>query len=172
MLGADIADPTAASVVATDALAVAPAPAASWFADWANQQGIQEFARLIEHAGLTAFIESCETPLTIFVPTNEAIRAMAGTMPTDMQLLRELLCVHITMGSLRWAPSVRARASPARAAVRVRGRAPRLHPHCAPARLAAVRSFTRTGASPPSASRRTTCRRRRRASTSRCRWAR
>ena len=99
----EITDPTAVSAVATDAIVVAPAPATSWFADWANQQGIQEFARLIEQAELTSFIESCETPLTIFVPTNEAIRAMAGTLPTEIQLLRELLCVHITMGSLRWA---------------------------------------------------------------------
>lgn len=81
-----------------------PAPVANWFVDWANQQGINEFARLIEQAGLTSFIESCETPLTIFVPTNDAIRAMAATLPTDMQLLRELLCVHITMGNLRCAP--------------------------------------------------------------------
>lgn len=100
---AEITDPTAVSAVATDAIAVAPAPATAWFADWANLQGIQEFARLIEQAELTSFIESCETPLTIFVPTNEAIRAMAGTLPTEIQLLRELLCVHITMGSLRWA---------------------------------------------------------------------
>jgi len=97
---AEITDPTAVSAVATDAIVVAPAPATSWFADWANQQGIQEFARLIEQAELTSFIESCETPLTIFVPTNEAIRAMAGNLPTEIQLLRELLCVHITMGSL------------------------------------------------------------------------
>ena len=108
--------PTAASIVAGDPAptngtaastsAAAPAEGAAavepWFADWANENGVQEFAQLLTHAGLSAFVESCEAALTIFVPTNEAIRALAHTLPTDTQLLRELLCVHITMGSLRY----------------------------------------------------------------------
>ena len=71
-----------------------------WFSDWANANGVSEFARLLSDAGLTGFVETCETPLTIFAPTNEAIRNLA-TLPSDTQLLRELLCVHITMGNLR-----------------------------------------------------------------------
>ena len=75
-------------------------PAPAWFSEWAASQGIQQFAHLLEQAGLISFVESCGTPLTMFVPTNDAILAMRATLPTDMQLLRELLCVHITMGSL------------------------------------------------------------------------
>ena len=77
------------------------ATAAPWFEAWASEKGVSEFARLLDRGGLATFVESCETPLTIFAPTNEAIMALGGTLPTDTQLLRELLCVHITMGNLR-----------------------------------------------------------------------
>ena len=81
--------------------AASAATAAPWFEAWASEKGVSEFARLLDHGGLATFVESCETPLTIFAPTNEAIMALGGTLPTDTQLLRELLCVHITMGNLR-----------------------------------------------------------------------
>ena len=71
-----------------------------------GESAVEEFAQLLSTAGLTPFVETCETPLTIFVPNNEAIRNMRHTLPTDVQLLHELLCVHITMGSLRCAPRV------------------------------------------------------------------
>ena len=72
------------------------------YAAEAASKGIDGFSRLLQEGGLTGFVESCETPLTIFAPTNEAILAVGNTLPADTQLLRELLRVHITMGSLRW----------------------------------------------------------------------
>ena len=93
---------TAAPAEAAQAVpAQAPTPT-PWFNDWAASKGIDQFSRLLGDAGLTTFVESCETPLTIFAPTNEAIMGLGSTLPTDTQLLRELLCVHITMGSLRY----------------------------------------------------------------------
>ena len=90
------------AVDAVDGADASSAPSApAWFQSWAAEKGVSEFARLLDRGGLTAFVESCETPLTIFAPTNEAIMALGGTLPTDTQLLRELLCVHITMGNLR-----------------------------------------------------------------------
>ena len=73
------------------------------FTAWANDNGVQEFARLVADAGLSSFVESCETPLTIFAPSNQALRQVAKHLPKDTQLLRELICVHITMGNLRCA---------------------------------------------------------------------
>jgi uncharacterized surface protein with fasciclin (FAS1) repeats len=91
---------TAAPVEVAAPEALAPPP---WFSEFASEKGVQEFANLLSTAGLTAFVESCETPLTIFAPTNEAIRQLGRQIPSDTQLLRELLCVHITMGSLWYA---------------------------------------------------------------------
>ena len=96
--GADDPSPSDAAGSSTDAAAANVPP---WFSEWANQNGVQEFAQLLHQAGLTTFVERCETQLTIFAPTNEAIRKLAHQLPADTQLLRELLCVHITMGSLR-----------------------------------------------------------------------
>ena len=71
-----------------------------WFIEWANENNLQEFARLVQEADLASFVEGSETALTLFAPSNEAIMAVAHKLPQDMQLLRELVCVHITMGSL------------------------------------------------------------------------
>ena len=73
------------------------------FSEWASANSLQEFANLVTEADLATFVEGGETPLTLFAPTNEAIRAVAHKLPGDVQLLRELVCVHITLGSLRWA---------------------------------------------------------------------
>jgi uncharacterized surface protein with fasciclin (FAS1) repeats len=98
------ANPMEATATEASATAAAPeaAPVQPWFNEWAASKGIDGFSRLLQEGGLTGFVESCETPLTIFAPTNEAILAVGNTLPADTQLLRELLCVHITMGSLRW----------------------------------------------------------------------
>ena len=74
-----------------------------WFVEFANSKGVPEFAEMLTKAGLTNFVESCETPLTIFAPSNQAIQQLAAQpkgVPTDVQLLRELVCVHVTMGNL------------------------------------------------------------------------
>ena len=71
------------------------------FKDFATEHGLHEFAALLVDAGLTDFIDNCDTALTIFAPTDEAIMRLGEQLPADNQLLRELLCVHITMGSLR-----------------------------------------------------------------------
>ena len=71
-----------------------------WFIEWANENNLQEFARLVQEADLASFVEGSETALTLFAPSNEAIMAVAHKLPQDMQLLRELVCVHITMGTL------------------------------------------------------------------------
>ena len=89
-----------------------PVPAASseapWFVAWASSNNLQEFARLVTDADLVSFVEGSETPLTLFAPSNDAIQAVAHKLPGDVQLLRELVCVHITMSSIR---SVRSRGS-------------------------------------------------------------
>ena len=92
---------TTATEANAPAAAPEAAPAQPWFNEWAATKGIDGFSRLLQEGGLTGFVETCETPLTIFAPTNEAILAVGNTLPADTQLLRELLCVHITMGSLR-----------------------------------------------------------------------
>ena len=58
------------------------------------------FARV--EAGLADFIDGCETALTIFAPTDEAIARLGDGMPSDTQLLRELLCdgAHCSRSSL------------------------------------------------------------------------
>ena len=78
-----------------------------WFQQWCEGQNLHEFAKLVAEADLATFVEGSETPLTLFAPSNEAIRAVAHKLPGDMQLLRELVCVHITMGSLRCAHTSR-----------------------------------------------------------------
>ena len=104
----DAAMPSAATAVVAgaDGVSGTAATQSAWFSQWAQMNNVEEFAQLLSTAGLTPFVETCETPLTIFVPNNEAIRNMRHTLPTDVQLLHELLCVHITMGSLRCAPRV------------------------------------------------------------------
>ena len=82
-----------------------------WFPAFAQERGVTEFSRLLTEAGLQSFVESSDHPLTIFAPSNEAIMALGGSMPSDMQLLRELLCVHITMGNLRCVPNRNGRGS-------------------------------------------------------------
>ena len=72
-----------------------------WFHAWSARNGVHEFAKLVTDADLMSFVEGSETPLTMFVPTDEAIRCLSDKLPADMLLLRELVCVHITMGSLR-----------------------------------------------------------------------
>jgi len=74
----------------------------SW-CEWAESNNLNEYAKLVAEADLTSFVEGSETPLTLFAPSNEAVCAVAHKLPGDMQLLRELVCVHITMGSLRYA---------------------------------------------------------------------
>ena len=148
------ADAAAAAVGSPDGTADDAAPPAStWsFSDWANAHGIGSFAKLLDTAGLTSFIEGSEAPLTIFAPGDEALAALSSQLPTDTQLLRELLCVHITMGGLRCA--------------RPSNHGPACHPclffplpaHLPPPRLAAAPSSCPRARSPPSASRRTTSR--------------
>ena len=78
-------------------------PPVPWFTSWASKNELSEFARLVVDSDLSTFVEGSETPLTLFAPTNQVLRAMAHKLPTDPQLLRELACVHITLGSLRCA---------------------------------------------------------------------
>ena len=73
------------------------------FRNFASQHNLSRFADLLESAGLTSFIETSEASLTIFAPSEKAIDRLSGQFPTDDQLLRELLCVHISMGSMRCA---------------------------------------------------------------------
>ena len=75
----------------------------SSFKDFATANGLQRFASLLVDAGLADFIDNCETALTIFAPSDEAFVRLGDSIPTDTQLLRELLCVHVTIGSLRFA---------------------------------------------------------------------
>ena len=93
---------------ASTAVAASTAPA-NWFSEWAQAHNVEEFAQLLQMAGLTSFVETCETALTIFVPTNDAIAKVRHTLPSEPNLLHELLCVHITMGSLRCARAARLR---------------------------------------------------------------
>jgi hypothetical protein len=86
-------------------LATPIAESAPWFQQFASKNGVTEFARLVSDSDLVGFVEGSETPLTLFVPTNEAILAVTHKLPGDQQLLRELVCVHITLGSLRCALS-------------------------------------------------------------------
>lgn len=81
-------------------LATPIAESAPWFQQFASKNGVTEFARLVSDSDLVGFVEGSETPLTLFVPTNEAILAVTHKLPGDQQLLRELVCVHITLGSL------------------------------------------------------------------------
>ena len=96
-------EPAAAEAVSADVDDPDAQPLAStWsFTEWAAERGISLFAKLVVDTGLHAFIENSEAALTLFSPTDEAIRELGNQLPTDTQLLRELLCVHITMGSLR-----------------------------------------------------------------------
>ena len=96
----------ATNAPATPPLHTTSIPAAEpWFQAWAASAGCQDFAQLVEEAELLTFIEGSETPLTLFVPCNEAIRKASHKLPSGGQLLRELICVHIAMGSLRCASS-------------------------------------------------------------------
>ena len=72
----------------------------AWFHEFASTHNLLEFARLVADADLVSFIEGSETQLTLFAPSNEAVLAVTHKLPRDTQLLRELVCVHITMGSL------------------------------------------------------------------------
>ena len=108
---APVEAPIEAPVAATPAeaeLLVEGTAATFSFREWASSLGLNRFVGLICSAGLDDYIDSCETALTIFAPSDLAIERLAqtGGLPSDMQLLRELLCVHITMGSLRHAPPV------------------------------------------------------------------
>ena len=89
---------------ATEVTAAEPAAAASRsafsFATWAASIGLARFADLIAEADLTDFVDSCMTPLTIFAPTDDAIARLGQQLPGDPEQLRELLCVHLTMGQL------------------------------------------------------------------------
>lgn len=101
-VAAAVMPPVAPADVPEAEATAAAAPTPTWsFTDFAAQQGMSQFAKLLNDAGLTQFVESCETSLTIFAPTDEAIIQLGDQLPSDTQLLRELLCVHITMGSLR-----------------------------------------------------------------------
>ena len=62
-----------------------------WFPAFAQERGVTEFSRLLTEAGLQSFVESSDHPLTIFAPSNEAIMALGGSMPSDMQ------CIHTAM---------------------------------------------------------------------------
>ena len=105
-LGAEMITEMPAAVAAPDAPAApaadGDAPAFS-FKDFAQEHGLNKFASLLADAGLAEFIDNCETALTIFAPSDEAFARLGESVPGDTQLLRELLCVHITIGSLRWA---------------------------------------------------------------------
>ena len=73
-----------------------------WFPAWADSKGLHEFGRLVTKANLNCHVESSESPLTLFAPTDEAIHAITN-ISHDVHLLRELLSVHMAMGSLRYA---------------------------------------------------------------------
>ena len=70
------------------------------FTQWASDLGLRRFADLITEADLSDFIDTCMTPLTIFAPTDCAIARLGTQRPVDAELLRELMCVHLTMGQL------------------------------------------------------------------------
>ena len=70
------------------------------FTQWASDLGLRRFADLIAEADLSDFIDTCMTPLTIFAPTDCAIARLGTQRPVDAELLRELMCVHLTMGQL------------------------------------------------------------------------
>ncbi|EOD04295.1 hypothetical protein EMIHUDRAFT_259662, partial [Emiliania huxleyi CCMP1516] len=62
--------------------------------------GLGRFVAALEAADLLGnYVDTCESPLTLFAPSDEAF-ARLGALPDDLQVLRELLCVHITLGSL------------------------------------------------------------------------
>ena len=90
---------TLAEVAAAEPAAAASRSAFS-FASWAASLGLARFADLIAEADLTEFVDSCMTPLTIFAPSDDAIARLGAQLPGDPELLRELLCVHLTMGQL------------------------------------------------------------------------
>ena len=70
--------------------------------------GLNKFAQTLEAANLTAsYVDICQSELTIFAPTDEAFARLGAQLPQDVQLLRELMCVHITLGNLRRATALR-----------------------------------------------------------------
>ena len=70
------------------------------FTRWAAGLGLSCFAHLIAEADLADFIDTCMTPLTIFAPTDEAVNRLDMQGTGHAEVLRELLCVHLTMGHL------------------------------------------------------------------------
>ena len=88
-----------AAEVATHAPSVAGRSAFS-FNQWASDLGLRRFADMIADGDLSDFIDTCMTPLTIFAPTDDAIARLGSQRPGDAEQLRELMCVHLTMGQL------------------------------------------------------------------------
>ena len=88
-----------AAEVATHDPSVASRSAFS-FNQWASDLGLRRFADMIAEANLGDFIDNCMAPLTIFAPTDDAIARLGSQRPGDAEQLRELMCVHLTMGQL------------------------------------------------------------------------
>jgi len=93
--------PLATAEVAQASSSMVPARPDFSFEEFAKGLNLNRFASALSAANLTAnYIDTCETPVTIFAPSDEAFTRLGDQLPTNVQILRELLCVHVTLGSL------------------------------------------------------------------------
>ena len=70
------------------------------FVEFASGLGLNKFAAALEAANLTSsYVDVCQSELTLFAPTDDAFDRLGANLPTDVLLLRELMCVHITLGN-------------------------------------------------------------------------
>ena len=71
------------------------------FQTFSESLQLTRFAEALSRADLTSnYINTCDTPLTIFAPTDDAFLRLGEQLPTDLETLRELMCVHMTLGML------------------------------------------------------------------------